>query len=246
MQIAPFFWLHIKKSAGITTRKLLEPYFIEVDRNKKPKNFILAMPAEYNDILNNYRVVLGEYQFRRSLFAKTYLYPSQWGELFSFAFAREPVDRCVSMFYYLLYWRDARFIKNLRLAFKRSLYAEKWLFNVSYSFDVFLEYAQMARESDSIYQPLDLHFTTHTAPMWEDVTDLEGQVLLKKIFRLEYLTEGVNQVFEACGIEKRLETNTVCLKENKNKRLYTPTKDQIKKIEKIYLHDFELYENAEH
>ena len=246
MQTRPFFWLHIKKSAGITTRKLLEPYYVGVDRNKKPKNFLQATPAEYNDILNNYRVVLGEYQFRRSLFAKTYLYPDQWENLFSFAFAREPVDRCVSMFYYLLYWRDARFIKNLRLAFKRSLYAGKWLFNISHSFDVFLDFARMARESDSIYRPLDAHFTTHTAPVWEDVTDLEGRVLLKKIFRLEYLIEGVNEVFEACGIEKRVETNAVRLKENTNKRLYTPTKEQIKKIEAIYPHDFEIYENAVH
>ena len=48
-----FFWLHIKKSAGISTRKLLQPYYKEVDRVKRPKNFIQSSPAEYNDILNN-------------------------------------------------------------------------------------------------------------------------------------------------------------------------------------------------
>jgi hypothetical protein len=117
------------------------------------------------------------------------------------------------------------------------------MFNISYAFDVFLEYAQQARTSPSIYRPLDNRFTTHTAPMWEDITDLDGNILLKKIFRLENLTEGINQVFEACGIERRLE-KSIQLNKNKNRKLYTPSKDQIKKIETIYHHDFEIYEKA--
>ncbi len=68
-----FFWLHIKKSGGQTIRSLLKPYYREVDRDKKPKNFAQAEYGEYNDILNNYRFVLGEYQFKRCLFAKTFL-----------------------------------------------------------------------------------------------------------------------------------------------------------------------------
>lgn len=243
MSYSQFFWLHIKKSAGVTMRELLQPHYTVVDKNKKPKNFIQASPDEYNDILNNYRVVLGQYQFRRCLFAKTYLYPSQWDNMLSFAISREPIDRCISMFYYLIYWQDPRFIKNLRLKFKRSLYTEKWLFKTSYAFDVFLDYAEQARTSDSIYRPLDNRFTTHTAPMWEDITDLDGNILLKKIFRLENLTEGINQVFEECGIEKRLE-ETIRLNKNENRKLYQPTKDQIKKIENIYPYDFEIYENA--
>ena len=75
------FWLHVKKSAGITTRALLRPHYVEVDRTKKPKNFIQAAPEEYNDILNNYRVVLGKYQFKRCLFAKKFLYPEKWDEI---------------------------------------------------------------------------------------------------------------------------------------------------------------------
>ena len=67
------FWLHVKKSAGMSTRALLSPDYVEVERVKKPKNFIQAKPEEYNDILNNFRVVLGEYQFKRCLLAKKYL-----------------------------------------------------------------------------------------------------------------------------------------------------------------------------
>lgn len=91
MHYKQFFWLHVRKSAGFTTRALLQPYYVEVDRAKKPKTFIQATPDEYNDILNNYRIVLGDYQFRRCLFAKKYLYPDQWDDIFSFAFSREPV-----------------------------------------------------------------------------------------------------------------------------------------------------------
>lgn len=244
MSYSQFFWLHIKKSAGIATRSLLQPYYVEVDRDKKPKNFIQASPKEYNDILNNYRVVLGEYQFRRCLFAKKYLYPDQWDDMFSFAFSREPIDRCISMFYYL-YWKDSGFIKNLKRAFKRSLHTRRLLYNTSYAFDTFLDYAHEARASDSIYFPLENHFTTHTAPMWEDITDLNGNILLKKVFRLENLTDGINQAFEECGIEKRLEKRETKLNRNYNRKLYQPTKDQIIKIENIYHHDFEIYEKAD-
>lgn len=130
------FWLHVKKSAGITTRSLLQPYYVEVDRIKKPKTFIQASPEEYNDILNNYRVVLGDYQFKRCLFAKKYLYPNNWGGMFSFAFSRNPTDRCVSMFYYL-FWKDSGYIKNMYHSLRRLRYRKKLILNTSYAFDFF-------------------------------------------------------------------------------------------------------------
>lgn len=238
-----FFWLHIKKSAGISTRRLLHPYYVEVDRVKTPKNFIQANPDEYNDILNNYRMILGEYQFRRCLFAKEYLYQEQWDNMFSFAFSREPIDRCISMFYYL-YWKDLGVPRNLIRAFNRYLDTRKILYNTSYAFDAFLDYAHEARTSDSIYYPLGNHFTTHTAPMWEDITDLDGNILLKAVFRLENLSAGINRAFEECGIEKRIGKTDNMLNKNKNRGLYTPTKTQLSKIESIYRHDFEIYENA--
>lgn len=236
-----FFWLHIKKSAGITARRLLQPYYVTVDRLKKPKNFIQARPEEYNDILNNYRVVLGEYQFRRTLFAKKYLYPESWDRLYSFAFSREPTDRCVSMFYYL-YWRNRGFLSNLIVRSERSIQERKLLVSTSYAFDAFLDRVYEARISDSIYSPIDNHFTTHTAPMWEDVTDLEGQLLLSRVFRLENLVDGINSVFERVGVDKRLENNAVRLNENRARRAFCPTKKQMSKIKSIYSHDFDIYE----
>ena len=124
------FWLHVKKSAGTTTRSLLQPYYVEVDRDKKPKTFIQSTPEEYNDILNNYRVVLGEYQFKRCLFAKKYLYPEKWDDMFSFAFSREPTDRCVSMFYYL-FWKDSGPLKNMARFLKYFYINKKLMLNTS-------------------------------------------------------------------------------------------------------------------
>jgi hypothetical protein len=108
-----FFWLHIKKSAGSSIRKTLQPHYVEVERSNTPVNFIQSHPNQYNDILNNYRVVLGDYQFKRALFAKKYLFDNHtWSKTFSFAFSREPIDRCLSMFYYLYYTKNNFFKKS--------------------------------------------------------------------------------------------------------------------------------------
>lgn len=237
------FWLHVKKSAGITTRALLRPHYVEVDRTQMPKNFIQARPEEYNDILNNYRVVLGEYQFKRCLFAKNHLYPCAWNDLYSFAFCREPVDRCVSMFYYL-FWKDSGYLENLARTLRRFVNTKKLVLKTSYAFDLFLDHVNEARFSECIYQPLGLHFATHTAPMWDDVTDTKGNVLLKSVFRLENLAVGINEAFAQCGFEKRLTRPCRKMNINKNKKFYTPNDCQLVKIRDIYFKDFELYEQA--
>lgn len=240
-----FFWLHIKKSAGMSTRTLLQPYYKEVERAKKPKNFIQSTPEEYNDILNNFRVVLGEYQFKRVLFAKEYLYPDNWDSIFSFAFSREPIDRCISMFYYL-HHRKRSLLRNLYVAGRNLKHKKRIGLSVSYDFDVFLELIETAHyESDSIYSPSGLHFTTHTASMFNDVTDLDGNILLTKIYRLEHITEGINQVYKMCGLNHEISSNKSILRnKNKIRGKYAPSESQIKKIERLYKHDFELYENA--
>ncbi|MGW8369209.1 MAG: sulfotransferase family 2 domain-containing protein [Gammaproteobacteria bacterium] len=245
MPCKQLFWLHIKKSAGVTTRALLRPHYVEVDRSKKPMTFIQATPEQYNDILNNYRVVLGDYQFRRALFAKTFLYAGEWEDIYSFAFSREPVDRCLSMFYYL-FNRDSGFLYRAREACRNLLSRRRLVLSTSHAFDWFLDCAEQARASDSIYHPLGLHFTTHTAPMWEDITDLQGNVLLRGVFRLEALTEGINRAFEACGIHARAPSATEPLNRNRARGAYTPSRGQIRKIQTIYSKDFDLYESAWH
>lgn len=243
MSYDQLFWLHIKKSAGETTRKLLKPYYVEVDRIKRPKTFVQATTEEYNDILNNHRVVLGDLQFRRCLFAKTYLFQNCWDRHFSFAFAREPTERCVSMFHYL-FWSHTGVAERLVSSFRIYANVKKFCFNASYAFDVFLDCVESARVSDSIFWPMNLHFTTHTAPMWEDVTDLNGNNLIACVFRLENLVAGVNRAFEECGIDKRVERDHKQLNVNNARVRYRPSRAQRDRITNIYANDFDLYERA--
>jgi len=245
MKYDQFFWLHIKKSAGITIRSLLKPYYVEADRSLQPKSFIQASPEEYNDILNNYRVPLGEYQFRRSLFAIKFLYQDQWDRIYSFAFVRNPIDRCLSMFY-SLYWQENNLRNKLKSIAVRSAKAGRILFSTSYAFDEFLELVQESQNSDSSFSPLGIRFSTHTAPMWEDITDLNGKILLKKVYRLDQLAAGINDAFEKCGLEKRIEGKINSLNKNKTRMDFSPGRSQVEKIRALYPHDFELYESSGH
>lgn len=243
MSFDSFFWLHIKKSAGITTREYLKPYYKEVDRVNKPFSFIQAKPNEFNDVLNNYRVVLGQYQFKRALFAKEFLYPDNWDKICSFAFSREPVDRCISMFYYL-YYKKRSFAGNILKVYNNLKMRKKIGISLSYDFDLFLELIEIAHfESDSIYKPKGLHFSTHTAPMFGDVTDNEGNLLLKKIYRLEDLNEGIKQIFELSNINHRI-PEIIYANKNLRRGGFVPSKFQHNKISKLFAKDFGIYENA--
>ncbi|WP_416307636.1 sulfotransferase family 2 domain-containing protein [Neptunicella sp. SCSIO 80796] len=242
MSYNAFFWLHIKKSAGISTRQLMQPYYQEVDRIHWPANFVQSPKEHYNDILNNYRMLLGEYQFKRSLFAKEVLYRHEWEQMLSFAFAREPVARCISMFYYL-YWQGGgikKFVKNVT---RKTLKTRKIHYSTAGAFDHFLDYVAKAQYAKSIYQPLGSHFSTHTNSMWRDVTDDDGNILLTRIYRLESLLPALNEVFEECGLPKRLLHNQYS-NTTTNKGLYQPSKAQRVKIEALFGKDFELYESA--
>ena len=236
-----FFWLHIKKSAGTTVKKALTPEYVVVDHKHFPKTFIQADKEEYNDILNNYRVVLGEYKFKRALFAKKYLYKEEWEKIYSFAFSREPVERCVSMFHYL-YWGNPGFFHDLERTLRMSLRYKK-LFSVEYAFDAFLEDVEAAHNTDSIYRPKNLHFTTHVARMWDDITDENGKILLKKVYRVDEIENSLNEVYESIGSKKRVRIDKVYNK-GKMDRKYTPKPHQIKKIEALYKEDFDLFESS--
>lgn len=217
-----FFWLHIKKSAGQSTRRLLQPHYLEVDRSQKPYCFFMGQKHEYNDILNNYRIPLGEYQFKRALFARDWLYKEEWDEMVSFAFCREPVSRCISAFFYL----------NSDLG------------NLDYAFDKFLDAIAACRASPSSSAPMGLHFSTHTASMWDDVTDNNGTILLHHIFRLEDLIQGINYVFFKCGLTERVAPLPEHINSNKRKLPFQPGRHHLSKIETLYGKDFDLYESG--
>ena len=67
-----FFWLHIKKIRWSVHTSIVRPHYVTVDRGRFPANFIQSEKREYNDILNNYRVVLGKYQFKEPCLQKNF------------------------------------------------------------------------------------------------------------------------------------------------------------------------------
>ena len=239
------FWLHIKKSAGLSTRQILKPYYVETDRTDQPKNFIQSDPAEWNDILNNYRVPLGAYQFKRTLFAKTYLYKDKFENLFKFAFSRNPYDRAISQFFYL--WRETNPRKRTFWSHRLKL-TEKAIRDfpalptLSYDFSLFLDAIQACRGSQSNFDPYDLHFQTHTAAMFEDVSDENGTILLDKIWRLEDFETGIAEVFERMGA---LYTHKTAPRINTTKRQdFSLNKNHKQKIEALFTRDFDIYETC--
>lgn len=236
----PFFWLHIKKVAGGTIRQRLSPWYVQAERIRRPVNFIQSQPAAYNDILNNFRVPLGEYQFRRAEFARTYLYPEIWDNMVRFAFIRDPIARCVSAFHYLQLPRggERSFVQHLMEAGQSVPQSQEDLF------DVFLDLIQEAQVSKSIYTPVNLHFTTHTAPVFPDVTDRKGNLLLSHLFRLEDLDAALRYVMSLCG----LPMVTKPLEVLKNRRdvpiAYVPNPAQRTRVQSLYADDLGLFETG--
>lgn len=239
--LCPFFWLHIKKSAGGSLRRLLAPHYIDIDRIAKPMNFIQAHPSQYNAILNNFRIPLGEFQFRRCYFAKRFLFPNTWADLNSFAFVRNPIDRAISAFHYLREQRgrERSFLQDMpnNIDFDPTK-------GLDYQFDVFINLVAKSQKAESIYGPVNLHFSTHTTPMWPDVTDENGNVLLRHIFRLENMLDGVNMIFEQTDLPKRTDQDVQHVNVGNYSDDFSPSELQKRKLSNIYGNDFDLYEKT--
>lgn len=241
--MSKLFWLHIKKSAGQSTRKLLNPFYTKTDRHCKPGCFLGKDKEEWNDILNNYRTPLGEYQFYRSEYAKNFLYQEEWGSMLRIAFARNPYDRVLSMYYHLLSPLGKKGLPSLNHAV--------WLLRNIYripvtetrTFSLFLDMLeeQEERREDSIFEPFGLSFSTHTNPMANDILDPLGNNNMSHIFKLENLQKGIKFCYEYYGrkFDKEL------VRENRNTRSkITLKRSHRKRIEKLFLKDFDIYENA--
>ena len=178
------------------------------------------------------------------LFAKTWLYPNDWSSRLSFAFSREPVSRAVSMFLYM-FWRGGSLgnllVDNLNLLKT----VRRPIFRASTAFDIFLELLErrFSQTHDSNFLPVDLHFTTHTARMFEDITDKEEKVLLARVYRLESFVPAIREVLADIGAPAPVETGRR-LNQNEKSATYQPNRTQRIRLERIYDKDFEIYENA--
>lgn len=165
-----FFFLHIKKAGGTSFRDSFSPPYIQTNRTNC-KTFIALPKEEWNDCLNNYKIPLGEYDYKRMLFAKKYLYTEEeFDSLVKFVIIRNPYDRLVSCWKYLYGNRkDPKFFKK------------------RFSFTYFLE--DLPKLWETKY---NRHNATHTAPFWEDITDFDDNILVDKVIKLEEINDNID------------------------------------------------------
>ena len=233
MHVSPFFWLHIKKSAGTSLRRLLQPHYRCVDRSVNPCCFVGVSEEYWNDTINNYRIPLGKFQFRRACFASKYLYGKDWGRMNSFAFVREPVSRVLSLF---------RFLQPEIRSYAISLRISKC--SASDLFNLFLKMLLLQRESSVSSKPFGLRFSTHVNPAWSDIVDNDGNILLANLFRLDDLESGLGKVYSECGLELPQISPSIYNQTSRSGAIGTflPSESQRARVLEYYQKDLFLYE----
>jgi len=234
----PLFWLHIKKSAGTSMRRMLQPIWFDLDSFYVLPGFAQVHPVYWNTLLNNPRTPLGDYGARRGLFASKFLY-SNWSEIFSFTVARNPIDRVVSMFFY-------KYITPYHSSWlRRCLRFPRSPFSLARLFDRFLGIVEEVHASPSSFLR-NTDFAAHTAPISPDVTDENGRILLTKVIRFESMLPALRAIVEECGGDP---SAIVSAYENrgrirKSSRPFQPSTRQIEMMKRVFARDFELYESA--
>ena len=234
----PLFWLHIKKSAGTSMRRMLQPFWFDIDSFDVLPGFLQVNPVYWNTLLNNPRTPLGDYGARRGLFASTFLY-SNWEQMFSFAVARNPTDRVVSMFFYKYVTPFHSSWLRRRLRFSGSP------FSLDRLFDRFLGIVEEVHASPSAFLR-NTDFAAHTAPMSPDVVDDGGRLLMTRIVRFETMLPSLQAIVEECGGDPSRVTHAHEQKgrSRRSSRPFQPSTRQIEAITRIFGGDFELYESA--
>jgi hypothetical protein len=173
---APFFWLHVKKAGGTSFRATFTPPYVQSDRKAPPRPFPEAPRTEWNDMVNNFRIPLGEYDFRRMLFARDHLYGAEeFGRMFRFVIVRNPYERSLSCWRYLTGGTGG-----------------------SAGFERFLE--TLSGEWASKH---NRHLATHTAPVWPDITDGDGNLLVEAIYKLEEMDDVMHDLCARLGVSPR-------------------------------------------
>ena len=213
-----FIWLHLTKCGGNSMKSALAPHYVQTDR-RDPLPFIALPKTQGNDTLNNYRIHLGAYDFKRMLFAKKFLYsPEEFEARFKFVVARNPYDRIVSAWKYLMVGARARTPRGLLM---------KW------SFERFLS------EIPRIWQSKGLRdLATHTAPIWGDITDEEGGLLVDFIGKLENIEEDFSLIRDELGLkDKQFPRRNVNREENRYRKHYNAKTRKM--VEELYGEDIE-------
>jgi len=216
-----FFWLHAKKCAGSSFRKSFTPPYVQTEgRETRPKPFIAVPKEEWNDVLNNFRIPLGEYDYKRMLFAKKFLYTDEeFNAMFKFVIVRNPYDRLVSSWKFLFGYRQTDV--------KRFLMKHSFRYFVS-NLNYLLENKDQAHR----------RIAMHIAPIWSDITDLDGNLLVDQIFKLENINSDIEIIYEKIGTNiPSLSKANVNRKDNAYRKYYNKTTRKL--MEKVYGDDIE-------
>ncbi|MGN6616912.1 MAG: sulfotransferase family 2 domain-containing protein [Ilyomonas sp.] len=212
-----FFWLNCRKCAGTSFRNSFTPPYVQTKRGEA-KPFVAVPKEEWNDVLNNFRVPLGEYEYKRMLFAKKFLYSEEeFNDMYKFVIVRNPYDRAVSIWKWVF--------RNKEIHAKRFL--------MKYSFRYFL--SQLPRYFEMKH---DRQIIGHAAPVWSDITDHDGNVLVDGIFKLEEMDEAIKIINKKIGTNIPGLSKKNVKRQNDSYRKHYDSKTK-KLVEEIYGYDIE-------
>jgi len=216
-----FLWLHIKKAGGQSIRGALSDVYVETNRSR-PSPFIALPRAEWNDNLNNFRIPLGDYDYRRLLFAKRFLFPASFDGMFKFCVVRNPYARALSSFLYEI--RNDRSRVAMTRLFPRSMF-RRYLFGLPRAWE----------------KTKPRHRALHAAPVMPDITDEQGTILTDYIAQLETIEDDLAYICKGIGIEPRAmpRKNTTGRSADPN-QFYDSTNRRL--VEKLYAEDIDRLE----
>jgi hypothetical protein len=221
-----FLWLHIKKAAGQSVREALGDVYVQTDRSLATP-FVALPKAEWNDNLNNYRVPLGRYDYRRLLFARRFLFPDQFDEMFKFCVVRNPYSRALSSFLYdLRHGGAGHKRRRVRLArlFPRRMFRR------------YLE------ELPAVWDKTEpRHRALHSAPVIPDITDENGRFLTNFVAKLESIETDIVQICEALGVAHRPFPRIHSSRSKINKNDFYDTRNR-RIVERLYAEDIDRLE----
>lgn len=209
-----FLFVHVPKTAGAATQRMLEPYC-----NMPPRtlwgSIKRRLPIREAPEQAHFRV----HETARKLRAK--LGPELYGQLLSFAACRNPFDHAVSHFEYMKQYRS----KKIAQAFE----------SVS-----FIDYLEMRVRPRMPWQRVFVNLPDQS----HYVLDRAGKIMVDRIIRFETLHEDLRQLQQDLALcpEPLPEFNITKARIKRNAKLsdyYGP--QEIALVQKIYRRDFGVF-----